>query len=427
MRICLFEDRHADDLAPLTLTRPTFDLLCGLSPLVEKHARYFTPDATAYLVRPLVADLVRVAHPHAPVNDSLWLRSGPTTLVNARWIPPAERSERFTEGPFLAVCDGELAFAVVGPELLAGVFAASLDECLEDWLSALPRQEVGGFMVRRLWDLVDRNANQILADFPALIDPTLTGFRPQGVAIVGPADRLYLDPTATIDPMVVIDTTGGPVVIGAGAVVTAFTRLEGPCVIGPGTHVLGAKIRAGTTIGPHCRIGGEVEASIVQGYANKAHEGFLGHSFVGEWVNLAAGTHTSDLRNDYRAISVPMNGANVNTGRLKVGSFFGDHTKTALGVLMNCGAVVGAFAGVMPTGKLAARDIPSFTRFGSDGLAEELNFDELFATAETVMKRRGRRLTRVHESLYRAIAAQTAAHRRRVVTGEVPTSRRLAS
>jgi UDP-N-acetylglucosamine diphosphorylase/glucosamine-1-phosphate N-acetyltransferase len=428
MRICLFEDRHADDLAPLTLTRPTFDLLCGLSPLAEKHARYFAPDATAYLVRPLVADLVRAAHPHAPVNDSLWLRSGQTVLVNARWIPPAGGAEGlFTDGPFLAVCDGELAFAAVGPELLAGVFAASLDECLEDWLTALPRQEVGGFMVRRLWDLVDRNGKQILADFPALIDPATAGFRPEGVAVVGPAERLFLDPSATVDPMVVIDTTGGPVVIGAGAVVTAFTRLEGPCAIGPGTHVLGTKVRAGTTIGPHCRIGGEVEASIVQGYANKAHEGFLGHSFVGEWVNLAAGTQTSDLRNDYRAVSVPTDGATANTGRLKVGSFFGDHAKTALGVLLNCGSVFGAFAGVLPTGKLAARDVPSFTRFGSDGLVEDLNFDALFATADTVMKRRRCRLTRTHESLYRAVAAQTAAHRRRVVSGDGLATRRLAS
>ncbi len=222
MRICLFEDRHADDLAPLTLTRPVFDLLCGLSPLAEKHARYFAPDATAYLVRPLVADLVRAAHPHAPVNDSLWLRSGPTVLVNSRWIPPAERPEAIpTDGPFLAVCDGELAFAFIGPELLGAVFAASLDECLEDWLTALPRQEVGGFMVRRLWDLVDRNAAQIVADFPAIADLTMTGCRPQGVAVVGPADRVYLDPSATVEPMVVIDTTGGPVVIGAGAVVTS--------------------------------------------------------------------------------------------------------------------------------------------------------------------------------------------------------------
>jgi UDP-N-acetylglucosamine diphosphorylase/glucosamine-1-phosphate N-acetyltransferase len=435
MRICLFEDRRVSDLAPLTFTRPAFDLLCGLDSIAEKHGRYFAPDAVGYLVRPLVADLMRETHPHAPVNDPLWLRSGPTVLVNARWIPPTRptgeaapiTSELFNDGPFLAVCDGELAFAAVGPELLAGVAPAVLDDCLEDWLTALPRQEVGGFIARRLWDLVDRNGKQISADFPATVDAERVGFRPAGVAIVGPADRLYLDPTASVDPHVLIDTTRGPVVVAAGATVTAFTRLEGPCFIGMGTHVLGAKVKAGTSIGPECRVGGEVEASIVQGFSNKAHEGFLGHSFVGEWVNLAAGTHTGDLRNDYAPISVCSDGLSVNTGRVKVGSFIGDHARTGLGVLLNCGSTIGAFAGLLPTGQLMPRDVPSFMRAGPEGLAEDLDLEAVFAAADAMMKRRGRYLTRAREAVYRAVVAQTAGHRRRVLGGGETARQRKAS
>src|SRR5205085_8278996 len=113
-----------------------------------------------------------------------------------------------------------------------------------------------------------------------------------------------IDPTARLDPMVVVDTTGGPVVIDAEVVVHAFSRLEGPCYVGPGCQVLGAKVRAGTSLGPGCRVGGEVDASIILGRSNKYHDGFLGHSYVGEWVNLGAGTHTSDLRNDYGPGSV---------------------------------------------------------------------------------------------------------------------------
>ena len=168
--------------------------------------------------------------------------------------------------------------------------------------------------------------------------------------------------------MVVADTTGGPVVIGEGAVVTAFTRLEGPCAIGADTHLLGAKVRGGTTIGPHCRVGGEVECSVVLGYANKYHDGFLGHSYVGEWVNLAAGTSTGDLRCDYRPVRVPVDGAEVSTGRTKVGSVIGDHAKTGLGVLLNCGTALGCFAQVLPTGTLAPRAVPSFHRAGPPGL-----------------------------------------------------------
>ena len=196
-----------------------------------------------------------------------------------------------------------------------------------------------------------------------------------------------------------------------------MSHLVGPCFVGPGTHVLGGRIRPGTSLGPHCRVGGEVEASIVQGYSNKAHDGFLGHSFVGEWVNLAAGTHTGDLRNDYGTISVPADGVNLNTGRVKVGSFVGDHARTGLGVLLNCGSVVGAFAAVLPTGRLAPRDVPSFTRHGPDGFAEDLDLIALFATADTMMRRRGRSLSRAQDAVYRAVAAQTAAHRRRALGG----------
>ena len=121
--------------------------------------------------------------------------------------------------------------------------------------------------------------------------------------------------------MVVADTTHGPVSIGPDAVVQAFTRLEGPCAVGAGSIIqAGTRIRGGTTIGPQCRIGGEIECSILLGHVNKYHDGFLGHSYLGEWVNLAAGTHTSDLRCDYQPVSAIVNGAQVPTGRTKVGA-----------------------------------------------------------------------------------------------------------
>src|SRR5207237_6238312 len=134
--------------------------------------------------------------------------------------------------------------------------------------------------------------------------------------------------------------------------VQSVTRLEGPCYIGAGTQIAGAKIRAGTTLGPECRVGGEVEASIMQGFANKYHDGFLGHSYVGEWVNLAAGTQTSDLRNDYESVRVYVAGQRRSTGRSKIGSYLGDHTKTALGSLLNTGSAVGAFVNLLPSGTL---------------------------------------------------------------------------
>lgn len=411
MRICLYEDRRAADLAPLTLTRPASDLLCGLSSLGEKQARHFAADAVGYLVRPLLADVVHARDPLRPVNHPVWLRAAPTVLVNGRWLPPSGFADLGDE-PIIGVCDGEVAFAALDPRRLSAISPSTIDDCLADWSQSLPTREVGGAMIRRPWDLVDRNAEQIARDFEGG-----NGVIPPGLAVVGPAERLAIDPTAKVDPMVVVDTTNGPVVISAGAVVTAFTKLEGPCAVGPQTHLIRAHIRGGTTLGPQCRVGGEVECSVVQGFSNKAHDGFLGHSYLGEWVNLAAGTTTSDLRNDYGEISVPVGGAEVPTGRMKVGSFVGDHTNTGLSVLLNCGSSLGAFACVLPTGQYAPRDVPSFSRVGLGGVKPNTTPEKLLATAATVMRRRGRELTPALEGLYQALAgldvrAEVAAVRR---------------
>src|SRR5436190_22914514 len=147
------------------------------------------------------------------------------------------------------------------------------------------------------------------------------------------------------------------------AVIAAFSRLEGPCYIGPQTHVLGAKIRSGTTLGPNCRIGGEVEESIIHGHSNKYHDGFLGHAYVGEWVNLGALTTNSDLKNDYSTVSVMMGGKSVDTGSTKVGSLIGDHVKTSIGTLMNTGSVVGTMAILVATGAPLPKYIPPFAWF----------------------------------------------------------------
>jgi UDP-N-acetylglucosamine diphosphorylase/glucosamine-1-phosphate N-acetyltransferase len=419
MRICIYEDRHVRGLEPLTLTRPAADLLCGLTTLAHKHARHFAATSIGHLCRPVMAELLRGRDAELPVNDPVWLRAAPTILVNARWVPPPgsasppPRDQRravlanpFSEGPRLATVGGEIAYAVLDTRRLQSLSPATLDDCLSDWAQSLSVREVGGALITRPWELIDRNATEIARDFETELDPTAAGFHPTGLALIGPADRLFIHPTAQIDPMVVADTTHGPVSIGADAIVQAFTRLEGPCGIGAGSVLLGAKIRAGTTIGPGCRVGGEVEASVLLGHANKYHEGFLGHSYLGEWVNLAAGTHTGDLRYDYQPVSVHIDGIEVPTGRTKLGAVIGDHARTGLGVLLNCGTMIGPFAQVLPTGGFAPAAIPGFTRFGPDGLKALTDVNRVMATAEVVLKRRGRELTPALEAVYRAAAGR---------------------
>lgn len=411
MRICLYEDRRVADLFPLTLTRPASDLLCGLSALGQKQIRHFGPEVVGYLCRPALAEWLRAREPGTPVNDPTWLRGAPTVLVNARWLPPhtpaPKARELFAAGPFVGTAGGAAAFAALDQRRLHALAPATVDDCLNDWLQTLPRKEVGGTIVRRVWDLLDHNSAELTHDFEVMCDESEAGCPPAGFGLVGRADRLFIHPTAHVEPMVAADTTRGPVVIGEGAVVSAFTRLEGPCAIGAHTQLLSAKVRAGTTIGPHCRVGGEVECSVLLGSANKYHDGFLGHSFVGEWVNLAAGTITGDLRFDYQPVRVEAGRTTISTGRTKLGSLIGDHAKTGLGVLLDCGTTLGCFAQVLPTGALAPRSVPSFHRAGPDGLTV-LSAERLLEAAGVAMHRRGRALAPQLEAVYRALAGAHA-------------------
>jgi UDP-N-acetylglucosamine diphosphorylase/glucosamine-1-phosphate N-acetyltransferase len=413
MRVCLFEDHGHAALEPLSLTRPVFDLLCGLDSLAGKQWHFFAPCEIGMLVRPHLADLCRVRDCRTPINDLAWLRAGPTVLVNGRWLPPLGAAPDLS-GPCVAVIDDEVAYAVLGPDRLTYLSPQTIDDCLDTW-KQLPVRPAGGRMVRHLWELVDWNGEQICTDFQQLYagrQPPLPEPRP---ALVGPTERLLIDPTATLDPLIVADTTGGPVVIDREAVVGAFTRLEGPCYIGPQTHVLGAKVRGGTTLGPQCRIGGEVEASIVHGHTNKYHDGFLGHSYLGEWINLGAGTSNSDLRNDYGPVTVIVDGRPLATGHSKVGCFVGDHTKMGLGTLLNTGTNVGAFCNVLPAGAFAPKYVPSFCSWWNGSLTDRVDLPKLHATAATVMLRRGCAWTDAHAALAQRLLEDGTQERRRAL------------
>jgi UDP-N-acetylglucosamine diphosphorylase/glucosamine-1-phosphate N-acetyltransferase len=412
MHVCLYEDQGVAYLEPLTLTRPVFELLCGQTSLARKQARYFAPREVGVLIRPGLVDLFRLRQPTIPVNDLNWLRGEAAVLVNGRWLPPVETLSALSS-PCVGMVEGEIAYVVVGGDELTACSANTITDCLDTWKQSFPHKAAGGCLIQYPWDLVEHNARQLAVDFQLTSPGLPLGKRPGSFALVGPEDCLFLHPTAHVEPMVVADTGRGPVVIDREAVITAFTRLEGPCYIGPKTHVLGAKIRAGTTLGPDCRVGGEVEASIIHGHGNKYHEGFLGHSYVGEWVNLAAGTHNSDLRNDYGKVSVRINGAQLATGLTKVGCFLGDHTKTGLGTLINTGSTVGVFCNLLPSGGLLPRHVPSFCSWWNGGLQTNYDWPQLLETAAKMMERRGCLLTEVHAVLYRALFDQTALERHR--------------
>lgn len=419
MRICHFEDARVATLEPIALTRPAYELRCGMQTLAQKQRRFFQINNAGALVRPYLVPAAKTHQPQTPVNDFEWLGADTTLLVNARWLTPARPNRLNPTGltadcPFVAVLEDEIAYAVLPPAEFKLLANSSLEQCLDRWRVTLPTRPAGGQMLRYLWEVVEANAEQIAVDFNATRSEETPG-RPSTLTLVGPSDGLRIDPTARIDPFVVADTTNGPVIVDRSAVITSFTRLEGPCWIGPRAQVFGANIRGGTSIGPNCRIGGAIEASIIQANSNKYHEGFLGHSYIGEWVNLGAGTHISDLRNDYAEVKVVVNGVPIATGRNKTGSYIGDHTKTGLGSLINAGANVGVFANLLPAGILLPKFVPSFCWVEHGQLVDHGDLSSLFATAVKAMQRRGEEFTELHRDLYQHLYDRSASMRRQAI------------
>ena len=396
---------------PLTLSRPIWELRTGITSLGEKLVAKVGATDVACFVPDYLADAYR-EQTAWPVNDAAALRGDDLLVVDPRLkaetfdVPPRGPSE-------IALDDeGQVLYARVARLDLAalqtgdiGKFLSAAKARLPNVTSSLPRWQY-------VWDLMLANPEQLTADFAAAGRSGIEGTVEDPGAVRGSRKDVYIAPDVTVHPMVVIDATGGPVYIDEGAEILPFTRIVGPCYIGRKTILLGAKCHEGNSIGPVCRIGGEVECSIIQGYSNKYHDGFLGHAYVGEWVNLGALTTNSDLKNDYSTVSVIMHGRlPIDTGSNKVGCLIGDHAKTSIGTFLNTGAYVGAMTLIVATGKPMQKFIPSFAWLLEGVVTKGFGKKQLYATARIVMARRGRQWTAAQEAMWDAVFEMSKARR----------------
>lgn len=415
MRVAFFEDHCAPDFAPIALLRPVFELLCGQFSARERALRFLPVDNWAVFVRDELAAVYREEHPEARVNDLDWLGAEPTLLLNGRWLADP-KSLPLCDPDAAGVIDGSVVFLTLDPLELSLLTGDNWDDALAQIARTRRRVTAPGKLVRYPWDLIHHNADQLRGDFAARdFGPSkATDLGPQ-VAVLGDPSHVFVDPSASIDPFVVIDARKGPVSIEAGALIQAFTRLEGPCHVGRKSQLFRANVREGTSIGPVCRVGGEIEEAILHGYVNKYHDGFLGHSYVCPWVNLGALTTNSDLKNDYSTVKVPLSGVPIESGDMKVGCFIGDHTKTAIGSLFNTGSSVGVMCLILPDGELLPKHVPSFSRIWHGELIEGLPLEKGLATARAAMERRNMELSAAQEQLLRRVHSQTLAERSRAI------------
>ncbi len=418
MRLILFDCPSEKRIGfhPLALSRPIFELRTGIDSLGDKLVASTGASDVAYFVPPYLAAAYRAATPR-PVNDPATLMGDDLLLVDGR-VKAREfsLSELPAIGPSCVAADstGEVACVRVAHGDLGKLKTDSIDALLESARAVLPAADAPVPVWKYIWELVLENPSQLASDFAALGRSGIEGRVEEPAAIRGDKRDIYVAPGAVVHPMVVLDAQPGPIYLDQGVEVQPFTRIEGPCYVGPGSVLLGCKCRHGNSIGRMCRLGGEVEESIIQGYSNKYHDGFLGHAYVGQWVNLGAMTTNSDLKNDYSKVSVVLDGKTpIDTGSNKVGSLIGDHAKTSIGTLLNTGAYVGAMAVLVADGRLLPKFIPSFAWYLDGLLSEGFGKTRLYEAAKAAMRRRQSAWTDDDERLWDAVFELTATERER--------------
>ncbi|MFO1096551.1 MAG: putative sugar nucleotidyl transferase [Planctomycetaceae bacterium] len=349
------------------------------------------------------------AQQHRGASQRLRLAEQRRDDIRARTVAAGRGALEISTGQAGYVGDTPVSVTITPEDELDG---GQLVDELSRIAASRRRVELAGTLIEYPWDLVSRNSQMLREDFARRKRNCgrVTG-DPQVVIQGNPGD-VYIDPAAAVDPFVVIDARHGPVWIDPGARVLPFTRIEGPAYVGRNAQLFRAHVREGTTIGPVCRVGGEIEESILHGYVNKYHDGFLGHAYVCPWVNLGALTSNSDLKNDYSSVRVPLTGTPIETDSTKVGCFIGDHTKAAIGSLFNTGTSVGVMSMLLPDGELLPKHVPSFTwhRYGRLETPEDV-LERGIAAARIAMSRRDCALTPADEHLLRHTFDSTASER----------------
>lgn len=417
MRLVLIDSslENRTHFYPLVFGRPLWELRCGMSSLEEKLMSRIKPEDVAYFVPDYMADYCKT-RTDSPVNDMTALKGKDLVLVNPRVkanslnIPDSGKSQVGLDG------EGQVLYALIKKEDCKGLNLDNIEAFIAAAKDRLPNVKCETPTWQYTWDLVLANAEQITTEFKAVGRSGIESKIEEPTAIRGSKKDVFIGPNVKIHPMVIIDAEHGPVYIDEGVEIHPFSRIEGPCYIGKDSILLGAKCREGNSIGPMCRIGGEVEESIIHGYSNKYHDGFLGHSYVGEWVNLGALTTNSDLKNDYSNVSVMLDGKkSIDTGSTKVGSLIGDHTKTSIGTLLNTGSYVGAMALIMATGKPLPKHIPSFAWFIEGIVTKGFGKRSLYGTAKQAMGRRGCEWTTATEAMWDAVFEMTSPVRTRAI------------
>lgn len=390
--IILFDDEHRDKLLPLVYTRPTCELRIGISTIREKWER-------------------NISGHYSFITQSYLAEKFPTKIDEANLI---------INGSLLP--DPTLVELIKGLELNEALMwnqrllAANLDkETFELLIEDKPIQNLKGIdyetediqLVNYPYDIFSYNRNQITYDFHSLTQGRKSIKLDDSNKLKG-EENIFVEPGAIVQNSI-INAELGPVYIGAGAEIMDGAIVRGPLAMCKNSVLkMGAKVYGATTLGPYCKVGGEVNNIVMLGYSSKAHDGFLGNSVIGEWCNLGADTNSSNLKNNYAEVklwSYETQGFH-RTGLQFCGLVMGDHSKCGINTMFNTGTVVGVNANIYGS-NFPRNFIPSFSWGGAKGF-KTYTFDKAMETAEIVMKRRNIKLSDADKRILQNVFEQTS-------------------
>jgi len=372
-----YDDVRARQFEPFALTRPGCELRAGTSLIRKRWERATSLESAGFISSKHLAQFEEGKAPPAVAPNSE-IPAG-SIVVNTRCVIPLDVAlDRFD----LLMCSGIACAVRLARALPVAQFAdGSID--LGAIQTSLGGRKIEGRWINDVWDLIATLPEQLAEDIPRRAK-SLEATERTSAAIIG-NEGVFIEEGAEIGPQVVLDASAGPILIRKGAVVAPFTHLIGPVAVGRDSQILSDRISI-SSIGDHCKVRGEVSNSIFLGHSNKGHHGFVGHSYLGRWVNLGALTTTSNLKNTYGSVQLWTPSGVRDTGQQFLGTLFGDHSKTGIGTMLSTGTVIGAGANVFGS-NTPPRVVPPFA-WGNGEPYETYDVTKFLVVAERVMARR---------------------------------------
>lgn len=378
MNLCFFEDEKLANFHPLTLTRPIDDLRLGIFTIRDKWIKSLKADSFARIVRPGLQGVFQSGKIN-PGESCIW--------INARYLPSdalIEEIHNLQDGTCLLVDS-----TVIAARVDSQTSQAWFNEGNPNFSNLLVVESQDYNRLEYLWDFVPVNGREIIRDFTLAGSPEPENTTISAHATLENRDNVTVENGAEIEAGSVLDARKGSIYIGKNATVMAGSILRGPIAVCEGAIVkAGAKIYGNTTIGPVCKVGGEVSNTIFHSYSNKAHHGYIGHSVVGQWCNFGAGATVSNLKTNYSNVRVPHweKEEELDSGQKFVGVIFGDYSKSAINAVINSGTVTGVCCNIL------SRDFPpkfirSFSWVGSN-VIQPYKIDKALDAMKIMMSRR---------------------------------------